>query len=583
MGNFKQIKKLLFALIAVTFAATSFAQTAKVQVIHNSADPAAANVAVWIVNGMNATKAIDNFEFREATGYVDVPAGTPIKIAFSAAGATSIGDTIPGLTTETMLMANESYIAMATGNIGSNFLPNPNSKDTKFKLLVIQNARQTANNSNNIEFVVVHGATDVPAVDVYVKGSTNPLVDGAAYSDATTYYSVAAQRYFLDITLDNSTTPLLTLDLDASGAAGATAVIFASGYLQTAANSNGEFVGFFVAFADGTVAQLLPPTTKLQVIHNSADPATASVDIYATVGIVNEKIVDDFEFRKATGFVDAPAVIATKISFAPANSNSIADTIAGLSQTVTLDTGKNYIAMAVGNVGTGFEANPDGENTGFRLLLVENARTAANSGNLVDLLVIHGSTDAPTVDVVVEANSSILVDNAKYGDATAYASVMPTTYRLLVQDSGNTATVASFDAPLGGFVGEAAVVFASGYLTPANDNNGPAFGLFAAVGDQVVALTNTTSVYEVSKTIEANAYPNPTINSLNVEFTLNDNSPATLEVFDNMGRLVATETTNAFAGTNNLKVNTSTFKTGVYFFTLKTKEGINTSRFAVSK
>lgn len=583
MGKLKQLQKFFYVLIAVALSSSLSAQTAKVQVIHNSADPAAANVAVWIVNGMNATKAIDNFEFREASGYVDVPAGSPIKIAFSAAGATSINDSIAGLTTEVTLTPDSNYIVMALGNIGSSFLPNPNAKDTKFKLLPVASARQTANNSNNVEFIVVHGATDVPAIDVYVKGSMTPLVNDAAYGDATAYYSVPAARYLLDLTLSTSTVPLATFDLNASSLAGGTAVIFASGYLQPAANSNGERIGLFVAFADGTVAELLPPTTKLQVIHNSADPAAASVDVYASIPLAADRIIDNFDFRSATGYIDAPAASPVKISFAPANSTSIADTIAGLSQTVTLDTGKNYIAMAIGNVGPNFEANPDGENTAFRLLLVEDARTAANNSSEVDLLVVHGSTDAPTVDVVVEANSSILVNNAKYGDATGYASVMPTTYRLLVQDSGNTTTVASFDAPLGSFTGEAAVVFASGYLTPSNDNNGPAFGLFAAVGDQVVALTNTTSVYEVNKTIDANVYPNPATTNLNIEFALADNSPLTLEVYDNLGRTVYTETTNGVAGNNTFKVNTSTFETGVYFYTLKTKEGINTSRFAVSK
>lgn len=583
MKNTTQLKKLFFVIVALSATLLSNAQTAKVQVIHNSADPAAASVAVWIIDGMNATKAIDNFQFRDATGYVDLPAGTPIKIAFSASGAMNVSDTIAGLTTEVTLMQNSSYIVMALGNIGANFLPNPDGKNTFFKLLPVANARQTANNANNVEFIVVHGATDVPAIDVYTRGSMTPLVDDAAYGDATPYYSVPAQRYLLDLTLANSTTPLATFDLDVSNAAGATAVIFASGYLQPNSNSNGERIGLFVALANGTVEELFPPTTKLQVIHNSADPAAASVDVYASIPLAADKIIDDFNFRNATGYIDAPASSPVKISFAPANSTSIADTIPGLSQTITLDTGKNYIAMAIGNVATGFQANPDGENTGFRLLLISDARTEANTSTNVDLLVVHGSSDAPTVDVVVEANNSILVNNAKYGDATGYATVMPTTYRLLVQDSGNTVTVASFDAPLGGFAGKSAVVFASGYLTPVDDKNGPAFGLFAAIDDQVVALSNTTSVYKVNKTIEANVYPNPATTNLSIEFTLADNLPLTLEVYDNLGRAVYTETTNGVAGSNVLKVNTTTFETGVYFYTLKTKEGINTTRFAVTK
>ena len=69
--------KLHNLLIAtLLFAGMSFlnAQTARLQVIHNSADVAADQVDVYL----NGTLLLDNFAFRTATPFIDAPAGTAI-------------------------------------------------------------------------------------------------------------------------------------------------------------------------------------------------------------------------------------------------------------------------------------------------------------------------------------------------------------------------------------------------------------------------------------------------------------------------------------------------------------------------
>ena len=48
----------------------------------------------------------------------------------------------------------------------------------------------------------------------------------------------------------------------------------------------------------------------------------------------------------------------------------------------------------------------------------------------VDFVVLHGSTDAPTVDVIAR-NVATLVDNAAYGDFTDYISPCCIIYPLI--------------------------------------------------------------------------------------------------------------------------------------------------------
>jgi len=59
-------------------------------------------------------------------------------------------------------------------------------------------------------------------------------------------------------------------------------------------------------------------TARVQVIHNSADLAAASVDIYLN----NTLLIDNFNFRTASPFIDAPAGEEITISVAPSTSMS---------------------------------------------------------------------------------------------------------------------------------------------------------------------------------------------------------------------------------------------------------------------
>ncbi len=68
----RTIKILLVVLFALYFS-DSYAQTARLQVIHNS-DRCFGSTDIYL-NGIYYLK----FRFREATPYIDVPAGTPIK------------------------------------------------------------------------------------------------------------------------------------------------------------------------------------------------------------------------------------------------------------------------------------------------------------------------------------------------------------------------------------------------------------------------------------------------------------------------------------------------------------------------
>ncbi|TVQ10906.1 MAG: DUF4397 domain-containing protein, partial [Balneolaceae bacterium] len=225
---------------------------ARLQVIHNAADPGAALVDIYV----NGDLLLDDFAFRAATPFIDVPAGVELSIAVAPPTSTSVDDAIA--TFPVTLAADETYVVFANGVLDPNdFAANPDALDIGFTLIPVANVREAAENIDNVEFFVFHGATDAPAVDV-LTGETK-LVDGASYGDATGYLSVPPAPYTLDVTLAGANEFIVaTFTADLTGTAGASAVVFASGFLNPETNQNGASFALGVALADGTVLVIEP-------------------------------------------------------------------------------------------------------------------------------------------------------------------------------------------------------------------------------------------------------------------------------------------------------------------------------------
>ena len=80
----KTLKTTLLAVMFLLIGSTAYSQ-ARVQVIHNSADAAAAVVDVWL----NDQLLLDNFAFRTASPFIDAPAGVVRRISRGNASLSS--------------------------------------------------------------------------------------------------------------------------------------------------------------------------------------------------------------------------------------------------------------------------------------------------------------------------------------------------------------------------------------------------------------------------------------------------------------------------------------------------------------
>jgi len=557
---------LFAALPTGTVVALPQTSQARLQVIHNAADPAAASVDVY-VNGILAVPA---FAFRTATPFIDVPGDVTVNIGIAAAGSSSVNDTIVNIPVQ--FVNGQTYVAVANGVLNpANFAANPNGISTGFNLLLQQNIRESALNSGDVDFIVLHGATDAPTVDVIARNVAT-LVDDASYTDITPYITVPPASYLLDVTPGNANTTIVaSFTADLTGLAGGSAVVFASGFLTPSANQNGEAFGLFAALANGTVVTF-PQTSlaRLQVIHNAADPAAASVDVYVN-GIL---AVPAFAFRTATPFLDVPGDTPLNIGVAPAGSMSVNDTIANFP--VQFTNGQTYLAIANGVLNpANFATNPDGLPTAFNLWVQQDIRENSLVAGDVDFIAVHGATDAPTVDVQINGVGTILVNDAAYGDITSYLSVPPAVYTLdVTPGNNNSVIVATYLADLSGLAGGAAVVFASGFLDPATNQNGAGFGLWATLTDGTTfPLSIVTGISENNNDLNFGIFPNPAAANSIVTIHNMDSESLTVEIHNTTGQLI--KTVNIPQGVTDYKINTDGFSNGLYF--IKSTAGTKTS------
>ena len=447
------------------------AQLARIQVIHNSPDP---TVDVYA----GPTLLLDNFAFRTASSFVDVPAGVPIPIGVAPATSTSVADVI--FTQTVTFESGKTYVVTASGVVFN--------ATTPFGLVANPNGRESAVNPVKVDLAIQHGSPDAPAVDIAVRTGGN-LVTNLSYGNYSSYLSVDPGVYYLDVKAAGTNTIVQTYKADLSGLAGQALYVFASGFLTP--NAGAPF-GIFVAFGDGTVVELpATPIARVQVLHNSPEP---TVDVWANADL----LLDNFEFRTATPFINVPAGVNINLAIAPDNSTSPADALATFP--VNLENGKTYVVTAqgiVGNIATPFTLNAN-----------DSAHEKAVNPAKVEFAVLHGSPDAPAVDVALFNSAQNLVANLAYNNYTGYLSVDPAVYYLDVKVAGTSTVVGTYKADLSGLAGGAAYVFASGLVTPGSVS---VFGLFAALADGTVIELPLETPPQFARLQVIHNSPNPTV------------------------------------------------------------------------
>lgn len=308
---------------------------------------------------------------------------------------------------------------------------------------------------------------------------------------------------------------------------------------------------------------------RVQVIHNSADAAAEVVDLWLN----DQMLIDNFKFRTASPFIDAPAGTDFDVTIAPADSESASEGLATF--TYNLEEGETYILVANGIV------VPQGYNPPrpFDIYVYDMGREMAMNPGNTDVLVFHGSTDSPVVDVVeVGVGAGTIVDNLAYADFAGYLELPTADYQIDIRDESGTVTVVSYSAPLASFglQGQSITVVASGFLDPGANNDGAAFGLYVALpsGGELIALDPAipTSVTETrTDEIKATIFPNPARDNMNVQFELPAATDVQVSIYDLTGAKVMSQQFSASQAGSQQRIDIANLPGGLYF--VKTQAG----------
>jgi hypothetical protein len=578
----KKTKLLVAALLAgTTMATVAQAQTtARLEIIHNAADAIAAEVDVYVNGG--ATPFIDDFAFRTSSGFVDVPAGVDLNIGIALSTSTGPGDilfTLPAVN----LTAGETYIAIANGIVSTTGYI-PNSTMAPFGLDVFATGREAAaGGAGTNDVLVYHGATDAPMVDVdELNVVIGEAVNDLSYSEFQGYLTLGVEDYTLQVQAAASGAAVAAFDapLATLGVDGGALTVLASGFLDPTMNSNGPAFGLFASTgAAGPLLELPTPEARIEIIHNSADAAASVVDVFVN----GAEAVPDFAFRSTTGFITLPAGMPLDIDVAPDGAG-----LGGSVGTISipfLSSGKTYIAIANGIVsGSGYSPAP-----AFGLDIYDQGREEAmNQGaNETDVLVYHGSTDAPIVDVAeTGVGAGTIVEDIAYSEFQGYLELGTLNYQLTIQDETGAVNVASFDAPLQSLMLEdaAITVLASGFLDPSMNSGGAMFGLWVSLGTggNLIPLSNVTGVEEVEVINNASLFPNPTNDNATMFFDLVENTNINLEVVNTMGQSVVVKSYGQMSsGNHRVEIPASQMAPGFYFVNLTTDSGMVSTKMQV--
>ena len=474
--------------VIIWLGARLTAQNAYVQLIHTVADVVGVNspvildsIDIYISTDGGSTWPLDvqDFKFRQATPFIALPANSSqLKARIAPGNSAGPGNFLVEYPLPS-LAPNTYYVAAVAGTI--DFSTSFPQVDVDIYYFSPARNATTGSGANDVDILLFHGSPDAGPVSYYwaVNRMQHAYVrDGyLSYRGYSSGYRTLSSDDILVLGDSADANIILAKGFyypdrsDAFWDGQSAGVIFVSGYVNT--SDPAKQLGVHIALPNGTVRPLFPEdVARLQIVHNAADPALAQVDIHP--GTFPNPNPIQLNFRQATPAIFVPGAVTVPLTFSPRGNTTTP--LATVNLTLP-PAGSNAAVFAQGVTNpSNFAANPNNISTAFGLKGFTGVKGVEAAGNFA-AMAFHGVTDAPTVDVEIVGVGT--VSNLSYGSSSAAPITFASGVARRININVGSSTVASFNlsqTQARDQVG--AIIFASGFLNPANNQNGPAFGLY---------------------------------------------------------------------------------------------------------
>ncbi|MFH4892771.1 DUF4397 domain-containing protein [Vibrio sp. Y42_MX_L11] len=390
------------------------------QAVHASSDAPLANV--WI----NDKSSLTGVDYGMGSGYMKLREGmNSIQVDVQLPGDET-ATVIPK--TELDLDSDLNYNVFVVGD--ANGSPNP------VEPLVVTRSADSMADANSLDVQVVHAASGVPAVDLYVTepgadlASATPLMN-LAYKASTDVLNIPAGEYQVRLAVGDS-------------------VAFDSGTISLAANSNLTIVAISTGDSNST------SPVKLLVLDGSGSSIIEDMGSQAEVRVGHlvdgAPIVDvnvngaafgplaDLAFKEIRGYLDLDAgAYDIDVYVDGTTTNPIID-VDGL----MVAGGMDYSVYAVGVVSPAIDIEP---------LVVEDMRRAVATSATLNVTHAAANPVAEMVDIYLTTSAGIdgsdpTIANFAYKDSVQGLYVAEGTYYVTVTVAGAPSTVAIDSAPV---------------------------------------------------------------------------------------------------------------------------------------
>ncbi|MCG6245015.1 DUF4397 domain-containing protein [Vibrio diabolicus] len=390
------------------------------QAVHASSDAPLANV--WI----NDKSSLTGVDYGMGSGYMKLREGmNSIQVDVQLPGDET-ATVIPK--TELDLDSDLNYNVFVVGDADGS--PNP------VEPLVVTRSADSMADANSLDVQVVHAASGVPAVDLYVTepgadlASATPLMN-LEYKASTDVLNIPAGEYQVRLAVGDS-------------------VAFDSGTISLAANSNLTIAAISTGDSNST------SPVKLLVLDGSGSSIIEDMGSQAEVRVGHlvdgAPIVDvnvngaafgplaDLAFKEIRGYLDLDAgAYDIDVYVDGTTTNPIID-VDGL----MVAGGMDYSVYAVGVVSPAIDIEP---------LVVEDMRRAVATSATLNVTHAAANPVAEMVDIYLTTSAGIdgsdpTIANFAYKDSVQGLYVAEGTYYVTVTVAGDPSTVAVDSAPV---------------------------------------------------------------------------------------------------------------------------------------